>query len=192
LDAKVDSLAEYGTGLIIKLDSATQITLALLPTQLTAPNKAVTPVKIINTANPVSYPPIPASHCPVPIILALSSPETTAPMPLPAAIKPKIIPVSASGLCVFTALMMPGKLAEKPPAKRLYINEKTHSIGVEAAKPQSKKTEAVASRLDIRMTVVTSRRSTRKPIVTAPMTEVEATTVPMTFEKPNERAYVGR
>jgi hypothetical protein len=42
------------------------------------------------------------------------------------------------------------------------------------------------------MTAVTSRWSTRKPIVTAPMTEVEfrreTTMVPMTFEKPSELA----
>jgi len=45
------------------------------------------------------------------------------------------------------------------------------------------------------MTAVTSRRSMRKPVVTAP-TEVElrreTTMVPMTFEKPSERAYVGK
>jgi hypothetical protein len=30
--------------------------------------------------------------------------------------------------------MMPGKPAEKLPAKRLYVNEKMHNTGVEAAK----------------------------------------------------------
>jgi hypothetical protein len=47
----------------------------------------------------------------------------------------------------FHSLNDAGKLAEKPPAKRPYISEKMHSTGVEAARPQSRKTEAVAPRL---------------------------------------------
>lgn len=67
---------------------------------------------------------------------------------------------------------MPVQIAEKPPAKKPYVSEKTTSIGMESLKPQKMNTERQVPNVDIVITALTTSLSQRKPIDMAPKTEL--------------------
>ena len=118
------------------------------------------------------------------------------PIPRPAASIPIIIPGFAE-LCSFrSSLMAPEYVELKLPAKKPYIAEKIKSSGTDEARPHSTNTENVAPIVDIKVTVVTWKRSMSTPTKMQPKTAEEfnraTVVVTIALSRPSERAYVGR
>jgi hypothetical protein len=133
---------------------------------------------------------------PIFINASLTGPLTTFPIPLPIDKKEKTIELSICPVLICTALMMPGQVLVKLPAKRPYMKQNISSGGKEVLKPQIRKTESIAPIVEMRMAVVTCVRSTMLPILMDPMTAAILMRMIGRAEtallKPRAFVYVGR
>lgn len=162
---------------------------------LTPPSAALTPVQTTKLPYCVPYNPC-SPRVPVLINASLIGPLTIFPIPLPIHKKEKTIELSICPVLVCTALMMPGQVFAKLPAKSPYVKQKISNGGREVLKPQIRKVEIMAPMVEMRMAVVTCVRSMMLPMLTDPMTAATLRRMRGTAEiallNPNALVYVGR
>jgi len=162
---------------------------------LTPPSAALTPVHTTKLPYCVPYNPC-SPRVPVLINASLIGPLTIFPIPLPIHKNEKTIELSICPVLVCTALMMPGQVFAKLPAKSPYVKQKISNGGRDVLKPQIRKVEIMAPMVEMRMAVVTCVRSMILPILTDPMTAATLRRMRGTAEtvllNPSALVYVGR
>lgn len=162
---------------------------------LIPPKAADSPVNSTRGPYSVLYSPM-SPILPVLTSASLIGPQSTLPIPRPAAKTANIMVVSDLPFCFSTDIMIPGYVLVNDPAKKPYKMQKMNNGARVLENPHIKNTDIVEPIVEINMQVVTCHRSIIPPIPMHPNTEATLNSMRVSADRlllaPIALAYVGK